>query len=514
MSSNKDKLVIRRALISVADKTGIVEFATRLQECGIEILSTGGTAATLRDASVAVGDVAEHTGFGSVLGGRVKTLHPAVLGGILFDRDLPEQVDELKSIKGVAIDLVVVNYYPFATAVSNNKQLAQLVELIDIGGPTMVRSAAKNHRHVLVVVDPTDYTPIADEIEKEAGMVRRSLARKFAAKAFARNVSYEQSIACGILDWHEPASTVANQLVEGLGNFHLRYGENPHQAGSIALGGDKIVQLGGGALSYNNLQDSIVAWRTAHEHQRPCCAIIKHSVPCGVAIASEPVTAYQDAVAADPISAYGGVIACNRTVDDEMLDQVFKLFAEVLIAPDFTAQALARLGKTKRLKSLRGPFADQFPLDGKIFGGITMYQTQDLQVVNENQLETVSKCKADANLIEQLLFAWRVVKHTRSNAIVISDKKRTLGIGSGQTSRLEATQIAVDRAVAKGFDLHGAVAASDAFFPFADGVEILAKAKIKAVIQPGGSKRDKEVIAAVDAAGMVMIFTGLRHFSH
>ena len=514
MKPDGDRLVIRRALLSVADKTGIVELAQRLYECGVELLSTGGTAAQLRAAAIEVKDVAKYTGCSPALGGRLKTLHPALLGGILFDRDNSEQVAELNKLGGQPIDLVVVNYYPFADALSAGKALPELVELIDIGGPTMVRSAAKNHRHVLVLVDPADYVQVADEIKRNAGAVSRTVSRQLAVKAFARNVGYEQSIACGIASQVESGEDVMAKIPAFFGRLSLRYGENPHQAGAVGLMGERLVQHGGGELSYNNLQDAIVAWRAANEHTQPCCAIIKHAVPCGVAVADQLVDAYAAAVRADPVSAYGGVIACNRQVDNAVVDAVFKQFAEVLIAPEFTAQATKRLNKTKRLKALCGPLASSFALDGRIFGGLTLYQSRDTQVLEPSRLSTVTQLQADDEMVKQLQFAWRVAKYARSNAVVISRGGTTLGIGAGQTSRLEAAQLAVDRAKAKGFDLRGAVAASDAFFPFADGLEVLARAGINAVIQPGGAKRDNEVVAAADVAGMVMIFTGLRHFCH
>ena len=506
------------ALLSVANKDGIVDLASCLERNEIGILSTGGTAATLREAGIAVTDVAEVTGRRVAFGGRVKTLDQRLLGAILFDRDDESQQAELAEMGTVPIDMVVVNFYDFAKAASKGVPMSELVESVDIGGPTMVRSAAKNHRHVAVVVDPLDYPRLVKALDAGNGELSREELAALASKAFAVTTEYDAGIASvfaaradlGGEQELTPPSFPGHQGRE----LALRYGENPHQSAVARVQEPGIRQVGGAPLSYNNLQDAAFAWRAVVEHDRPTCAIVKHAVPCGVASAGSVRDAYERALAADPVSAYGGVVACNGKMDRQTLKSIRKSFYEVIVFPEYVEDVIEELRQAKRLRSIMGGLGTEDGMDGRTLGGLCLSQERDTRTVRAEDLKVVSKASLPTEMVEDLLFAWRVVKHVRSNAIVIARDGRTLGIGGGQTSRVEAAALAVSRAKAKGHDISGAVVASDAFFPFADGLEPLVEGKVAAVIQPGGSKRDKEVIEAADRAGIVMAFTGVRHFSH
>lgn len=496
---------VRMALVSVADKTGLSELAECLARNGIGILSTGGTAKALREGGFDVTDVSEVTGSKEAFGGRVKTLDPRLLGAILFDRDSEVQQAELAELGSVPIDLVVVNFYDFARAAREGKDLAELVESIDIGGPTMVRSAAKNHRHVAVATSPAEYPGLIDALDESGGSVERKHAESLAARAFSVTADYERTISDAF------AEIVGT---EGGGVIGLRYGENPHQAGYATVGGKGLRMVGGPPFSYNNLQDAVFASRAVAEHERPTCAIVKHAIPCGVASADSIAEAYRKALAADPRSAYGGIVAGNVPLDKVALGEIKKTFYEVLVFPEYDDDAALALIDSKRLRSIEGLVGLAGDLDGRTLGELRLEEDRDVRSVTAGELTVAGKRKPTDSEIEELLFAWRVAKHVRSNAVVVCRDMMTVGIGAGQTSRVEAAEIAVMRAGAKGHDTKGSVAASDAFFPFADGIAPLASAGVTAVISPGGSRRDPEVIAAADEAGIAMVFTGVRHFSH
>ena len=523
-------MAVERALISVFDKTGIAEFAKRLSALRIEILSTGGTARQLREAGVPVRDVSEFTGFPEMLGGRVKTLHPKVHGGLLYRR---HHVEDLKHVAehGIApIDLVVVNLYPFeATAAKPGLTAEELIENIDIGGPTMLRSAAKNFESVTVVTDPADYAKVASELEarKETSLETR-LA--LALKVFATTSRYDGLITTEL----ERLSVANGQLALGSKpalpqRIHvalekkqpLRYGENPHQgaalyapAGTAPSGLAAAKQLQGKELSYNNYVDLEAARSLAAEFRRPAAIIIKHNTPCGTAEQETLLDAYLKALATDPVSAFGGVLAFNRVVDAATAEEVAKLFVECIAAPGFDEKAKALFAAKKNLRLLELPSGGLEPERElqlkRILGGV-LVQQPDLGEIADNQLKTVTKRAPSASEMQTLRFAWKVCKHVKSNAIVFAKDGATLGMGAGQMSRVDSAKIAVMKAQTS---LAGSVVASDAFFPFPDGVEELAKAGAVAVIQPGGSVRDNEVIAAADRLGLAMVFTGMRHFLH
>jgi phosphoribosylaminoimidazolecarboxamide formyltransferase/IMP cyclohydrolase len=521
-------MAVERALISVFDKTGIVEFAKRLAALGIEILSTGGTSHLLREAGVKVREVSDFTGWPEMLGGRVKTLHPKVHGGLLFRRDNPEDQKQAKEHGIAAIDLVVVNLYPFeATAAKANLTAEELIENIDIGGPTMLRSAAKNCENVTVVCDPADYDRVAAELEnsqKTSLPMRLELARK----VFATTSRYDGLIAMELERLAPTAKELGEKplLPERLHialrrQQQLRYGENPHQAAALYVpaGGPPhglaaAKQLQGKELSYNNFVDLEAARSLAGEFRRPAAAIIKHSNPCGTAEHETLREAYLKAYACDPISAFGGVLAFNRVVDAATAEQVAKLFVECIVAPGFDERAKSVFAAKKNLRLLELPGSGLEPDSElqlqRILGGM-LVQQPDLGEIQESGLRTVTKRAATAEEVHTMLFAWKVAKHVRSNAIVFARDGATLGVGAGQMSRVDSVRIAVIKAQTS---LKGSVVASDAFFPFPDGVEEAAKAGATAVIQPGGSVRDNEVIAAADGLGLAMVFTGMRHFLH
>ncbi len=527
-------MAIERALISVYDKTGVVEFAREIASFGVEIVSTGGTAKLLRDGGVAVRDVAELTGWPEMLGGRVKTLHPKVHGGILFQRAKAKDVKQVHEHGIVPIDLVVVNLYPFSeTAATPGVTPGELIENIDIGGPAMVRSAAKNFRSVSVITDPADYAPVLAELRESHELslgTRLALARK----AYARTARYDGEIATELerLQVSEDSSgNISMGELEKLPQrIHIalerrqpmRYGENPHQAaalyipaGSPAAGLAGAKQLQGKELSYNNLVDLDAAWALATEFHRPAAAIIKHNNPCGAAEQDSPTDAYVKALACDPVSAFGGVLAFNRALDAATADEVAKLFVECIVAPGYEPAALEKLAAKKNLRLLelqRGEYVEE--LDLKRISGGMLVQEPDRHELSESDLKVVSERAPTLAEIRALMFGWIVCKHVKSNAIVFARDGQTVGVGAGQMSRVDSVKFAVIKAATTGLSLEGSVVASDAFFPFPDGVEEAGKAGATAVIQPGGSVRDADVIAAANKLGMAMVFSGVRHFRH
>ena len=518
--------VIRQALISVSDKSGIVEFARGLASFGVSLLSTGGTARALREAGIAVTEVADHTGFPEMLDGRVKTLHPRIHAGILARRDVPAHVAALGAAAIPAIDLVAVNLYPFGRTIAKpGCTLAEAIENIDIGGPAMVRSAAKNYVHVAVVTDPGDYPALLQEMASAQGAIGAGTRFRLAQKAFAHTAAYDGAIGnyltaldvAGNPAGFPRALSLQFDLVQG-----LRYGENPHQAAAFyrdheaAAGGiGRYRQLQGKELSYNNIADADAAWECVKTFEQPACVIVKHANPCGVAIGDGASDAYRKAFATDPTSAFGGIIAFNRELDAAVAEALAQQFVEVVIAPSVAEAALAALGQKANIRVLAAPLERATQTwDMKRVGGGLLVQTPDSRNVNAADLKTVTRAKPTAEQLDDLLFAWRVAKFVKSNAIVFCGGGRTLGVGAGQMSRVDSARIAAIKAANAGLALDGAVVASDAFFPFRDGVDVVAQAGARAIIQPGGSLRDDEVIAAADERGVAMVFTGIRHFRH
>ena len=523
-------MAVRRALISVFDKTGVVEFAKRLAAQKIEILSTGGTAKLLREAGIAVRDVSDFTGWPEMLGGRVKTLHPKVHGGLLFRRGHTEDEKQAAEYGIAPIDLVAVNLYPFeATAAKAGLTATELIENIDIGGPTMLRSAAKNFESVTVVTDAADFERVARQIES-AGETTLATRLELARKVFARTSRYDGMIATELERLSAGSGRVALEAKPVLPEFvhivlrrqqELRYGENPHQAAALyvpaeraPLGLAAAKQLQGKELSYNNLVDLEAARSLAAKFKNPAAVIIKHNNPCGAAERETLVDAYLKALACDPVSAFGGVLAFNRAVDTAAAEEVAKLFVECIAAPGFADRAKEIFAAKKNLRLLELPAGGLDPQRElqlkRILGGM-LVQQPDLGEIKDDDLRMVTKRAPTAEEMHAMRFAWKVVKHVKSNAIVFAKDGATLGVGAGQMSRVDSVRIAVMKAQSS---LAGTVVASDAFFPFADGVEEAAKAGATAVIQPGGSVRDAEVIAAADRLSLAMVFTGMRHFLH
>ena len=507
----------RRALLSVYDKTDIVPFAQRLARLGFEILSTGGTFRTLTEAGVPATYVTEATGSPEVFGGRVKTLHPVVHGGILFRRDLPDHVAEAAAHEIVPIDVVAVNLYPFQQTIATpGVTLPDAVEQIDIGGPTMVRAAAKNHAHVAVVVSPSRYDAVASALER--GAMDAKLRQQLALEAFRHTATYDAAIASYLSEQFEdsPLATELHQPLLKVGD--LRYGENPHQAAALyrtpdtpELGGATVHQ--GKALSYNNLVDLDAAVQAVAEFEEPAAVIVKHTNPCGVGRDSESLaTAYARGLAGDPVSAFGGIVAFNRPVDASLAATLCERFFEVIAAPAFDEGALEAFASKKNLRIVEVPARRRPALVPRATWFGTIVQDADARVSDLAEAWDVvtERAPTDAEAIA-LAFLWRVCKHVKSNAIVLGTDQSTLGIGAGQMSRVDAVELAVKKATAP---LQGAALASDAFFPFRDGVEAAAAAGVRAIIQPGGSVRDEEVIAACNTLGIAMVFTGHRHFRH
>ena len=519
---------IARALLSVSDKAGLVEFARGLAALGVALLSTGGTARTLGAAGLIVTEVDAYTGFPEMLDGRVKTLHPKVHAGILARRDSSEHAATLAAHGIPPIDLVVVNLYPFRETVAKpGCTLDEAIENIDIGGPTLVRAAAKNYAGVGVVVDPGDYAALLAELNGNGGRLTATTRFRLAQKAFSHTAAYDGAISNYLTA--RDAAGVARPFPDrfnwqGAKLQDLRYGENPHQraafyrdevpaAGTIAA----ARQLQGKELSYNNIADSDAAWECVKTFDETACVIVKHANPCGVAVAVTPLQAYRKALATDPTSAFGGIIAFNREVDAETADAVGAQFVEVLIAPSYTAEALERNARKANVRVLELKLAAQAPelaWDSKRVGGGMLIQTPDVDGLAPPELKVVTRKPPTAAQLTDLLFAWRVARFVKSNAIVYCAGGATLGIGAGQMSRVDSTRIAAVKAASAGLSLAGSVVASDAFFPFRDGLDVAADNGAIAVIQPGGSVRDAEVIAAADERGIAMVFTGIRHFRH
>lgn len=508
---------VKRALLSVSDKTGLVEFAKVLHELGVEIISTGGTMKTLRAAGIPVTYVSDITGFPEIMDGRVKTLNPLIHGGILAIRDNEAHLAAMAKHGIGAIDLVAVNLYPFGQTVAKpDATLADAVENIDIGGPAMIRAAAKNFSYVTVIVNPARYNDVAAALT--AGGVAPAMRMALAKEAFGHTAEYDAAISrylagqCG-----EGLFPDKLQLVYNKSNA-LRYGENPHQQAAVyrdsgsSSGIASARQLHGKELSFNNLVDLEAAWNLVCEFSEPAAVIVKHTNPCGTGIGATIAEAYQKAFDADPVSAFGGIIALNKQVDGAAAGKISSLFVEAIIAPEFTSEALDILTAKKNIRLLEaGANSPNIQLDLKKISGGLLVQQADSSTDSEDSWQTVTKKQLTAEQSKQLAFAWKVVKHVKSNAIVVADNNQTLGVGAGQMNRVGSAEIALKQA---GEKAKGAVMASDAFFPFGDTVEAAAQAGITAIIQPGGSLRDEESIAAADKYGIAMVFTGIRHFKH
>lgn len=515
---------IQRALISVSDKTGITDLAHALAGLGIEILSTGGTAATLRAAGIPVTDVSEVTGFPEIMDGRVKTLHPLVHGGLLGRRGGDDAVMARHGIR--PIDLAIINLYPFeATVARAGCSREEAIENIDIGGPAMIRAAAKNHAFVAVVVDPADYAGLLAELGDGKGGLGEATRRRLARKAFAHTATYDAAI-WRYLEDHEGDGGLPGQLPLGLWRQQeLRYGENPHQRAALyrlpgATAGTLLDarQYQGKPLSFNNIADADAALECAKALASPACVIVKHANPCGVGLGGSLLEAYEKAYATDPESAFGGVIACNEAVGEELARAILeRQFLEVIIAPSFSEEALAALARKPNVRvlatgGLPDPARPSLRLQ-QVEGGI-LVQDKDVATLGRGQLRVVSRRRPTAQELDDAWFAWRVIRFVKSNAIVYCRDGATLGIGAGQMSRVMSARIAAWKASEAGLDIHGSAMASDAFFPFRDGIDTAAGHGISVVIQPGGSMRDEEVIRAADEHGMAMLFTGMRHFRH
>lgn len=509
---------IRRALISVYDKSGLLELGRILADAGVEILSTGSTAKALASAGIPVTAVEEYTGFPEIMGGRVKTLHPKIHGGILADQENPEHLAAIAAHNIAPFDLIVINLYPFAQTIATNTDFAECIEQIDIGGPSMLRGAAKNHGSVAVISSPSQYGVLTSALEK--GGFTLAERTRLAMETFRATAEYDTAIAT----WLGEKLDVADEWRAAI--FHriapLRYGENPHQKASvysqatswIQPGIAQAIQLHGKEMSFNNYTDADAAVRSAYDHSQPCVAIIKHANPCGVAIGASIEVAYAKAHACDPISAFGGVVATNRPVSLAMAQALSVVFTEVVIAPSYEEGAVALLSKKPSIRILTlahfvNPAMERRPISGGL-----LIQESDLINAPGDSASKWSQVSGDlvsAAVIADLQFAWRAVRAVKSNAILLASNGASVGVGMGQVNRVDSARLAVSRA---GPRAQGAVAASDAFFPFADGVQILIDAGVQAVVQPGGSVRDEEVIAAAQAAGVAMFFTGVRHFSH
>ncbi|HNV78618.1 MAG TPA: bifunctional phosphoribosylaminoimidazolecarboxamide formyltransferase/IMP cyclohydrolase [Thermomonas sp.] len=524
--SEGPSVAIRRALLSVSDKTGLLDLAKALASRGVELLSTGGTAKALRDAGLAVKDVSEHTGFPEMMDGRVKTLHPKVHGGLLGRAGIDDAVMAEHGID--AIDLLVLNLYPFAkVSMDPSSTFEDVIENIDIGGPAMLRSAAKNFARVAVATDPAQYTGIVDELNASAGTLSAKTRFALAVAAF-NNVAFYDACISNFLSAKQEDGSHAQFSAQANGNFvkvmDLRYGENPHQQaafyrdlwpapGSLAT----FTQLQGKELSYNNIADSDAAWECVRQFDAPACVIVKHANPCGVAVGAACGDAYELAYATDPTSAFGGILAFNTKLDAATCKAILdRQFVEVLIAPDYEDGALEYARKKANVRVLRIPMAKPSPgfIDTKRVGSGMLMQTADDRVITRDDLKVVTKLAPTEAQFADLLFAWKVAKFVKSNAIVYAKENRTIGVGAGQMSRVYSARIAGIKAHDANLQVEGSVMASDAFFPFRDGIDAAAEAGIKAVIQPGGSMRDAEVIAAADEHGLAMVFTGIRHFRH
>jgi phosphoribosylaminoimidazolecarboxamide formyltransferase/IMP cyclohydrolase len=508
---------VARALLSVSDKSGIVELARGLAALGVELISTGGTAALLKKEGLKVVEVSEHTGFPEMLDGRVKTLHPKIHGGLLARRDDSAHSAAIKKAGIAPIDLLAVNLYPFqATVADPDCRLDDAIENIDIGGPAMLRAAAKNYPGVIVLVDPADYSRILEQVKK--GGVDEATRFALARKVFAHTAAYDGAVANYLSSLGREYPDVLTLQFTKL--QEMRYGENPHQTAAFYRDAKPVPgtlaslrQLQGKALSYNNIADADAAWECVKRFGEPACVIVKHANPCGVAIGDNLAAAYEKAFQTDPTSAFGGILAFNRAVDGATAAAFARQFAEVIVAPRFEPDALAALAKKDNLRLIEVPLAhDMQKHDYKRIGGGMLVQSTDAS--QDEQLKVVTRKKPSEAQLADLRFAWTVAQFVKSNAIVFCRDGMTLGIGAGQMSRVDSSRIAAMKAQAAGLSLAGSVVASDAFFPFRDGVEVILEAGATAVIQPGGSVRDAEVIAAADERGAAMVFTGVRHFRH
>ena len=509
-----DRKSIRRALVSVYEKDRLIEIGNALSSAGVEILSTGSTAKTLQKAGIAVTEVSQYTGFPEIMGGRVKTLHPRVHSGILADQNNPEHLAAIKELDIEPFDLVVINLYPFAATIASGADYAECIEQIDIGGPSMLRGAAKNHDSVAIICQTSQYDHLLESI-KSGGFTQKE-RKQLALEVFRTTAEYDLTIA----NW---LGTI-DELPEWYGQIWrrdnvLRYGENPHQKAGIYSGGPagivNAVQLHGKEMSFNNYTDAESAWRAVLDHRDPAVAIMKHANPCGIAVCALGVAvAYQHAHECDPVSAFGGVVAANRKVDLAMATPLSEVFTEVLIAPDYDQDALDLLMKKPSIRILKCDALTVSPLELRpVSGGILLQETDLINAVGDSpsNWKQVSGGSVDEQTMKDLEFAWRSVRSVKSNAILLAKNTASVGIGMGQVNRVDSAKLAVDRA---GERVKGAVAASDAFFPFADGLQILIDAGVLAIVQPGGSFRDEEVISAANKAGIAMFFTGVRHFSH
>jgi phosphoribosylaminoimidazolecarboxamide formyltransferase/IMP cyclohydrolase len=522
---------IARALVSVSDKRGLDAFARRLEGHGVEILSTGGTAKLLADAGISVREVSDFTGFPEILDGRVKTLHPKIHGGILHIRDNPSHVEQAATHGIRPIDIVVVNLYPFERTVARPDVAAdEAVENIDIGGPSMLRSAAKNFHDVAVVVDPADYERVADEMDANNGGLTMATRLELARTAFDHTARYDRAIAdflANRVSLDESTGSLSVGSVEMLPprltlsltrKMGLRYGENPHQSAALYVDGESrgiagAEQLQGKELSYNNLLDLDAAWSLINEFDDTACAIIKHTNPCGAATGRTVLQAYHRALETDPTSAFGSIIAFNRIVDDETATALADLFVEAIVAPGYSGEAVELFKRKKNLRVMRvgEPGASQTEMEVRRVSGGVLVQERDSGRIHIEDLRTVTDRRPTFDEMRALIFAWNIVKHVKSNAIVYANDGQLVGVGAGQMSRIDSARIGAEKA---RLPVAGTVLASDAFFPFRDGLDAAAMHGVKAVIQPGGSVRDEEVIAAANEHGMAMVFTGMRHFKH
>ena len=521
MTDNNDLQLrpIRRALLSVSDKNGIVDLARELGRFDVEIISTGGTAKTLRDAGLQVRDISEITGFPEMMDGRVKTLHPRVHGGLLAIRDNADHVAALQQHGIEPIDLVVVNLYPFAETIKREGVTREeAIEQIDIGGPAMIRSAAKNSQDVAVVVSPEQYARVLDELKTHSGALSLNTRRQLAQAAFEQTAQYDAMVSFYLSG---SSGSLPDRLTWTMKKVSdLRYGENPHQKAALyqlygQTSGAGIANaeiLSGKEMSFNNYVDAEAAWQLVCDFEQTACAIIKHTNPAGAALGNNPAEAYQKALATDPVSAFGGIVAFNRTVDAAAAQEVTKIFTEVVIAPEYHPEALELLRAKKNLRVIRMKSMEQSrKVEVKEIGGGMLVQTSDDHKLSRDELKVVTERQPTEEEIRALLFAWTVCKHTKSNAIVYAREGQTVGVGAGQMSRVDSVKIGAMRAQ---LPLAGSVLASDAFFPFRDGIDQAVQHGITAVIQPGGSVRDDEVIAAANEHGLAMVFTGVRHFRH
>jgi len=528
--ADDERRPVRRALLSVYDKTGLVELAQALHAAGVELVSTGSTAGTIAGADVPVTKVEELTGFPECLEGRVKTLHPRVHAGILADSRKPEHLAQLGELGVAPFELVVVNLYPFTATVASGASPDECVEQIDIGGPSMVRAAAKNHPSVAVVVDPARYEDVVAAVQ--SGGFTYAERKALAAQAFVHTATYDVAVASWMGNVVSPTDG-GSGFPAWIGatwdrSAVLRYGENPHQRAALYTNGHlpgglaTAEQLHGKEMSYNNYVDADAAWRAAHDHAEPAVAIIKHANPCGIAVGAQIAEAHAKAHACDPVSAFGGVIAANRTVTAAMAAQVVEVFTEVVVAPDFEPEALEILTQKKNVRLLRVSGAPAGGVELRpISGGLLLQQRDAIDAVVEGGGDDPASWTlatgeaADAETLADLAFAWRAVRAVKSNAILLASGGASVGVGMGQVNRVDSCRLAVERANAGGVErARGAVAASDAFFPFADGLQVLLEAGVRAVVQPGGSVRDEEVVAAAREAGVTLYLTGTRHFAH